>query len=61
MFTVSIAVAGVCLLALACHGETRAQGMPVVPIGLDAIRQWERWPVLRIGATAVMPRRRRNA
>jgi hypothetical protein len=27
---------------------------PVIPVGLDAIRQWERWPVLRIGARTSM-------
>ena len=26
----------------------------MIPVGLDAIRQWERWPVLRIGARAYM-------
>lgn len=23
---------------------------PVIPVGLDAYRQWERWPYQRIGA-----------
>jgi hypothetical protein len=27
---------------------------PVVPVGLDAYRPWERWPVHRIGARAYM-------
>src|SRR5438105_15288471 len=27
---------------------------PVIPIGLDAYRQWERWPYQRIGARASM-------
>src|SRR5438874_8875378 len=27
---------------------------PVVPIGLDAFRQWERWPYQRIGVRAYM-------
>jgi hypothetical protein len=27
---------------------------PTIPVGLDAIRQWERWPYLRIGARAYM-------
>src|SRR5437879_894804 len=27
---------------------------PVIPIGLDAYRQWERWPCLRMGARAYM-------
>jgi hypothetical protein len=37
------------MLALA-----RAAEPPVIPVGLDAIRQWERWPYLRIGARAYM-------
>jgi len=33
-----------------------AQGVepPVIPVGLDAFRQWERWPYQRIGARAYM-------
>ena len=31
-----------------------AQTAPVIPIGLDAYRQWERWPYQRIGARAYM-------
>src|SRR5438876_11491191 len=27
---------------------------PVIPVGSDAIRQWERWPYLRIGARTYM-------
>jgi hypothetical protein len=27
---------------------------PVIPVGLDALRQWERWPYQRIGARAYM-------
>src|SRR3982751_3722358 len=27
---------------------------PTIPVGLDAYRQWERWPVQRIGARAYM-------
>ncbi len=27
---------------------------PVIPVGLDAYRQWERWPVERIGVRAYM-------
>ncbi len=27
---------------------------PVIPVGLDAIREWERWPVLRIGMRTAM-------
>src|SRR5512139_957819 len=27
---------------------------PVIPVGLDAYRQWNRWPYQRIGARAYM-------
>jgi hypothetical protein len=27
---------------------------PVIPVGLDAYRQWDRWPYLRVGARAYM-------
>ena len=28
--------------------------LPIVPVGLDAYRQWERWPVIRLGTRAFM-------
>ena len=31
-----------------------AQSPPIIPVGLDAYRQWERWPYQRIGARAYM-------
>lgn len=31
-----------------------AQEPPVIPVGLDAYRQWERWPYQRIGARTYM-------
>src|ERR1051326_7467667 len=31
-----------------------AEKAPVIPVGLDAYRQWEQWPVQRIGARAYM-------
>src|SRR2546427_112929 len=34
-----------------CRG---AEEPPVIPVGLDAYRQWERWPYQRIGARAYM-------
>src|SRR5438093_293387 len=37
------------LLSIASGAEP-----PVIPIGLDAYRQWERWPYQRIGARAYM-------
>ena len=29
-------------------------GPPVIPIGLDAYRMWDKWPSQRIGARAYM-------
>ncbi len=41
-----------------CHLVTlsafAAEEPPEIPVGLDAYRQWERWPYLRIGARAYM-------
>src|SRR3954453_21011258 len=34
--------------------KASADEPPVIPIGLDAYRQWERWPYQRIGARAYM-------
>ena len=44
------------LFALSLYGWTcfAAVEPPVVPIGLDAFRQWERWPYQRIGVRAYM-------
>src|ERR1051326_7903604 len=44
---------GAILLALTdvCKG---AELPPIIPVGLDAFRQWERWPYQRIGARAYM-------
>jgi hypothetical protein len=49
-----IAVVGVCLIALTSCVGAQVQEPPVIPVGLDAIRQWERWPLLRIGARAYL-------
>src|SRR5947209_8675600 len=38
----------------AASGRAAAQQPPVIPIGLDAYRQWERWPYLRIGQQTFM-------
>jgi hypothetical protein len=42
--------------ALACLVAAAAQAVepPVIPVGLDAYRQWERLPYQRIGARAYM-------
>jgi hypothetical protein len=42
----------VCLLLVA--PTARAEEPPVIPVGLDAYRQWERWPYQRIGARAYL-------
>jgi hypothetical protein len=31
-----------------------ADELPTVPVGLDAYRQWDRWPQQRIGVRAYM-------
>ena len=36
------------------HANDSADEPPVIPVGLDAYRQWERWPYQRIGARAYM-------
>jgi hypothetical protein len=48
--------AAICTLSLVLVLGTRimAEESPVIPIGLDAYRQWERWPYQRIGARAYM-------
>src|SRR5260370_3524830 len=44
-----------CLLLAGCFpAPLFAQEPPVIPVGLDAYRQWERWPYLRIGARTYM-------
>src|SRR5437588_739284 len=41
-------------LLLASHACAGAKEPPVIPVGLDAYRMWERWPYERIGARAFM-------
>lgn len=43
-----------CALACALSAEAKKQEPPVIPIGLDAYRMWERWPYQRIGARTYM-------
>src|SRR3954451_2226711 len=42
------------IVALACAFYVPALEPPVIPVGLDAYRQWERWPCLRMLARAYM-------
>jgi hypothetical protein len=43
------------LLLAAAHALTmQAAGPPVIPVGFDAYRMWDRWPYLRIGERAYM-------
>ncbi len=42
------------VLALLSSAAAFAAETPVIPVGLDAYRQWERWPWQRIGARAFM-------
>ena len=47
-------VYGCLLIGLTVCSAARAAEVPVIPVGLDAYLQWERWPYLRIGARAYM-------
>src|SRR5215831_3827187 len=48
----------VVLISILCGPTTMqmapAADAPAIPIGLDAYRQWERWPYQRIGERAYM-------
>jgi hypothetical protein len=44
----------VLLLSIGIGAPVIAAEPPVIPIGLDAYRQWDQWPVQRIGARAYM-------
>lgn len=47
-------VVGVWGLLILLSKPIAAQEPPVIPIGLDAYRQWERWPYHRIGVRAYL-------
>src|SRR6476659_2276244 len=40
--------------AFAAVAAVAADEPPVIPVGLDAYRQWDKWPLQRIGARAYM-------
>jgi hypothetical protein len=42
------------ILGLTLAAALRAEEAPVVPVGLDAYRQWERWPEQRLGVRAYL-------
>src|SRR3954466_6916457 len=44
---------GFSLLIFQAEAATSDQP-PVIPVGLDAYRQWEKWPLQRLGARAYM-------
>ena len=48
-----IALVGLALMVMQST-RTIAAEPPVIPVGLDAYRMWERWPYQRIGARAYM-------
>src|SRR3954470_21409294 len=48
------AVAWVGMVAIAVTVGVQADELPVVPVGLDAYRQWDKWPLQRIGVRAYM-------
>src|SRR5947209_1977223 len=41
-------------LAVLSIAFTAAGESPTIPVGLDAYRQWDRWPIQRIGVRAYM-------
>src|SRR5205809_6225319 len=41
-------------LLLACPRARAADEPPTIPIGLDAYRHWDKWPLQRIGARTYM-------
>ena len=43
----------IAIMSCVCR-VTGAQEPPTIPVGLDAYRQWERWPYLRIGQQTYM-------
>jgi len=49
-----LAVAASCGAGAGSAHEATFPALPLVPVGLDAYRQWERWPVLRLGTRAFM-------
>lgn len=42
------------LLVLVLALPLAAEDLPTIPVGLDAYRQWDKWPMQRIGARAYM-------
>lgn len=42
------------LLALLLAVPLAAEDLPTIPVGLDAYRQWDKWPMQRIGVRAYM-------
>ncbi|MPY90040.1 MAG: DUF2961 domain-containing protein [Luteitalea sp.] len=42
------------LVASATTGQEPSEEPPVIPVGLDAYRMWDRWPYQRIGVRAYM-------
>src|SRR3974377_1556911 len=42
------------ILAVVAAAMAGAREPPLIPVGLDAYRMWERWPYQRIGARAYM-------
>src|SRR5690606_6602424 len=44
-----------CWLASAAHADEASKSkLPTLPVGLDAYRMWEKWPMQRLGVRAYM-------
>ncbi|WP_165228268.1 DUF2961 domain-containing protein [Aquisphaera insulae] len=52
-FRVAAITGGVVVMLIALP-DVGADEPPVLPVGLDAVRQWERWPLLRTGVRTYM-------
>src|SRR3712207_2927966 len=52
--SLSRGVIAACVAAVVFLSPAVADEPPVIPVGLDAYRQWERWPYQRIGVRAYM-------
>lgn len=52
---IALVLASACLSSSAAALRNSPEP-PVIPIGLDAYRMWDQWPVLRIGQRTYMHR-----
>ncbi|MEO6150657.1 MAG: DUF2961 domain-containing protein, partial [Mucilaginibacter sp.] len=53
-FKAIIVIAGIGLCLSSAYAQTNSTGLPLIPVGLDAYRMWDKWPQQRIGVRAYM-------